>query len=96
MEAAPFGPEALRLRACLRSNGGFQGRVQSVWKVPDAETKQLIERFFRSWLAGKPKTEAPGLAQRELIAELRESSDANRRQAPPLLWTGFICHGLPH
>jgi hypothetical protein len=30
-----------------------------------------------------------------LIRELRQSADARLREAPPLYWAGFICHGRP-
>jgi hypothetical protein len=34
-------------------------------------------------------------AQLEMLADLRRASDLKRQGAPPLLWSGFICHGRP-
>jgi CHAT domain-containing protein len=58
-----------------------------------------MTRFFQLWLAGGKdgkgmgKAEALRQAQLELIAALRKEPDAKRKQAPPLFWAGFICHG---
>jgi CHAT domain-containing protein len=64
-----------------------------LWKVPDAETEQLMTSFLRHWLQGQGKAEALRQAQLEMIRRLRQSPVAARRQAPPLYWAGFICHG---
>jgi CHAT domain-containing protein/Tfp pilus assembly protein PilF len=72
---------------------GARTVVSSLWKVPDQETEALMTRFLALWLQDKPKAEALRLAQRELLARLRKSSEARHKDAPPLFWAGFICHG---
>jgi len=74
-------------------NAGAQTVLASVWPVPDKETARLMDKFFRNWLGGMGKAEALRAAQRELIAELRAQSDPRHKEAPPLYWAGFICHG---
>jgi CHAT domain-containing protein len=76
-------------------NAGAQTVLASLWRVPDAETAELMARFFRKWAAGMGKAAALRSAQRELIAQLRQEKAARRRHAPPLFWAGFVCHGRP-
>jgi CHAT domain-containing protein len=47
--------------------------------------------FLGRWLQGQGKAEALRSAQLDLIRRLRAT--ATRREAPPLYWAGFICHG---
>jgi CHAT domain-containing protein len=68
---------------------GARSVVSSLWKVPDRETEQLVTRFLTLWQQGKPKAEALRQAQRELIAQMRKT----RKDAPPLFWAAFVCHG---
>jgi CHAT domain-containing protein len=49
--------------------------------------------FLERWLKGQGKAEALRQAQLDLIRSLRASPSAARREAPPLYWAGFICHG---
>jgi CHAT domain-containing protein len=70
---------------------GARTVVASLWKVPDAETEQLMTAFLSRWLKGQGKAEALRGAQLEMIRRLRET--ASRREAAPLYWAGFICHG---
>jgi CHAT domain-containing protein/tetratricopeptide (TPR) repeat protein/predicted Ser/Thr protein kinase len=74
---------------------GAQTVLASRWKVPDVEAERLLTAFFRRWLKGAGKAEALREAQLELIKELRASKEARHREAPPLYWAGFICHGQP-
>src|SRR5262249_51469123 len=89
-----LGDEILGLRRAFQI-AGARTVVASLWKVPDRETEMLMTRFLALWLAGKPKAEALRQAQREMIAQLRKSTDAKRQAVPPLYWAGFICHGQP-
>jgi CHAT domain-containing protein/tetratricopeptide (TPR) repeat protein len=73
---------------------GARTVVASLWKVPDHETQVLMTRFFALWLKGQGKAEALRAAQCEMIARLRQSPDPRHKHAPPLLWAGFICHGV--
>jgi CHAT domain-containing protein len=86
------GEGVLGLRRAFRQ-AGAQTVLASLWKVPDAETEALMTAFMRHWLDGKGKAEALRLAQLDLIRQLRASKDADRKEAPPLYWAGFICHG---
>ena len=70
--------------------------LASLWPVPDAETVDLMSRFFKTWLSGKTKPEALRSAQLALIAKLRKDPDKLRRLAPPKLWAGFVIHGRPN
>jgi CHAT domain-containing protein len=48
---------------------------------------------LRRWLDGDPPAKALREAQLALIRQLRDSKDEKLRQAPPLYWAGFVCHG---
>jgi len=86
------GEGVIGLRRAFQQ-AGARTVVASLWKVPDRETAELMGRFMKSWLGGRPPAESLRQAQLELIAQLRAESDAQRRQAPPLWWAGVICHG---
>jgi CHAT domain-containing protein/tetratricopeptide (TPR) repeat protein len=90
-----IGEGVLGLRRAFQL-AGAQTVLASLWKVPDAETQQLMSRFFELWLSGKiGKAAALRQAQLEVIAKLRKDADPKRQTAPPLYWAGFICHGQP-
>lgn len=59
---------------------GVQTLVMSLWKVPDAETSELMTLFYNNWLNGMNKHEAFQSAQRK-IKENRPN---------PYFWAGFI------
>jgi CHAT domain-containing protein len=86
------GEGVLGLRRAFQL-AGARTVLASLWKVPDAETEQLMTAFLSRWLKGMPPAAALRAAQQELIRQLRASPSAARRQAPPLYWAGFICHG---
>jgi CHAT domain-containing protein len=88
------GEGVLGLRRAFQL-AGARTVLASLWKVPDAETEQLMTAFLTRWLKGEAPAEALRAAQRELIRALRASPSAARRQAPPLYWASFICHGSP-
>jgi CHAT domain-containing protein len=75
---------------------GAQTVIAALWKVPDRQTEKLMTSFLKSWLAGAGKARALRGAQLELIRDLRRSTDARLRKAPPLYWAGFICRGDPN
>jgi CHAT domain-containing protein/tetratricopeptide (TPR) repeat protein len=64
---------------------GAKTLVMSLWKVPDAQTRELMEDFYRRILAGQPRTEALGEAQLEM----------KKKYPDPLYWGAFICQGDP-
>jgi CHAT domain-containing protein len=88
------GEGVLGLRRAFQQ-AGARTVVASLWRVPDTETQRVMAAFFRHWLGGVPKGRALRQAQLEVLAALRGDTDPQRRKAPPLLWAGFICHGLP-
>jgi CHAT domain-containing protein len=86
------GEGVLGLRRAFQ-NAGARTVLASLWQVPDRETELLMAAFFRRWLQGTPPARALRAAQLKLIAALRKDGNPVRRQAPPLWWAGFICHG---
>ncbi|GEM_PF-2016334 len=62
---------------------GAKTLVMSLWKVPDDETQELMEDFYRRILAGQPRADA-----------LREAQLAMKAKHPePKYWGAFICQG---
>ena len=64
---------------------GAKTLVMSLWKVPDRQTQELMEDFYRRILAGQARSDA-----------LREAQLAMKEKYPdPLYWGAFICQGDP-
>ena len=57
----------------------------SLWKVPDEETRELMEDFYRRILAGEGRAEALRNAQLTMKAKYPH----------PFFWGAFICQGNP-
>lgn len=71
---------------------GAKTLITSLWKVPDAATKELMVNFYKKLITeGKEKAEALREAQREMIERFREQD----RLTPPYFWGAFICIGDP-
>jgi CHAT domain-containing protein len=66
---------------------GARTLVMSLWKVPDAETVDLMEQFYRLTLRGIPCMEA--LRQAQLLIK------GAQRDTGPFAWGAFICAGDP-
>jgi CHAT domain-containing protein len=64
---------------------GARTLVVSLWKVPDEETHELMEDFYRRVLAGQGRAEALRAAQLALKAKYPE----------PFYWGAFISQGDP-
>lgn len=64
---------------------GARTLVMSLWEIPDDETAQLMEGFYRRVLAGLPRASALREAQLELRTTRPE----------PFYWGAFICEGDP-
>lgn len=64
---------------------GAKTLVMSLWKVPDEQTRELMEDFYRRILAGEGRAEALRQAQLEM----------KRKYPDPLYWGAFICQGDP-
>ncbi len=73
-------------------HAGANTIVMSLWAVPDRETSQLMEGFYRRWLGGESK----GDALRGSALELLGQSRSKRGCGHPLLWGGFILAGNPN
>jgi CHAT domain-containing protein/tetratricopeptide (TPR) repeat protein len=64
---------------------GAKALVMSLWKVPDQQTQELMQEFYRRILEGQPRADA-----------LREAQLAMKaKYPPPLYWGAFICQGDP-
>jgi CHAT domain-containing protein/tetratricopeptide (TPR) repeat protein len=64
---------------------GARTLVMSLWKVPDDQTRELMEDFYRRLLAGEGRAEA-----------LRQAQLAMKAKYPsPFYWGAFICQGDP-
>jgi CHAT domain-containing protein/tetratricopeptide (TPR) repeat protein len=64
---------------------GAKTLVMSLWKVPDKQTRELMEHFYRLLLQGEPRAEALRQAQLEM----------KKKYADPFYWGAFICQGVP-
>jgi len=64
---------------------GAKTLVMSLWEVPDEQTCELMEDFYRRLLAGEPRADALRAAQLAIKAKHPE----------PLYWGAFICQGNP-
>jgi CHAT domain-containing protein/tetratricopeptide (TPR) repeat protein len=64
---------------------GARTLVMSLWSVPDEQTRELMEDFYRRLLAGEGKADA-----------LRNAQLSLRKKYPdPYFWGAFICQGDP-
>jgi hypothetical protein len=64
---------------------GAKTLVMSLWKVPDAQTRELMEDFYRRILQGEGR-----------VAALRAAQLAMKEKYPdPYYWGAFICQGEP-
>jgi CHAT domain-containing protein len=72
----------------LRRSVGIAGArtlVMSLWNVPDPETQELMEDFYRRLKLGEPRSVAFRGAQLAL----------RTRRPDPYYWGAFICQGDP-
>ena len=64
---------------------GAKTLVMSLWKVPNDETRELMEDFYSRLIDGTPRAEA-----------LRQAQLALKAKYPnPYFWGAFICQGDP-
>lgn len=67
------------------TTAGAKTLVMSLWKVPDKQTCELMEEFYRRILTGEARAEALRQAQLAIKAKYID----------PLYWGAFICQGEP-
>jgi CHAT domain-containing protein len=65
---------------------GARTLVMSLWKVPDQQTRELMEHFYHGILAGQPSVDALRKAQLAMKATYQD----------PYYWGAFICQGDPN
>ena len=64
---------------------GAKTLVMSLWQVPDQQTQELMENFYKRILSGQTRSDA-----------LREAQLAMKAKYPePIYWGAFICQGDP-
>jgi tetratricopeptide (TPR) repeat protein/CHAT domain-containing protein len=73
-------------------HAGVRTIVMSLWKVPDKETRQLMDDFYSNWLAGQSKRDALHQSVLKLLNKLRDEHGV----AHPLCWGGFVLLGDPN
>lgn len=72
-------------------HAGARTLVMSLWKVPDGETRALMEELYTRLLTGEGRAEALRNAQLALLSSLRLQG----LSAHPFYWGAFICQGDP-
>jgi CHAT domain-containing protein len=97
---AAGGEGLLGLQRAFHS-AGARTVVASLWSVPDAETRLLMEAFYENlWrkrqgvldaLRSAQLTVLSGAADRSPAADHSAASPQSRR--PPLYWAGFVLSG---
>ncbi|MBI2299478.1 MAG: CHAT domain-containing protein, partial [Armatimonadetes bacterium] len=68
---------------------GAESLVMSLWRVPDAETRDLMIDFYRRFTGGEAAPDAMTAAQRAFIAARR----AAKQSDAPWWWAGFVVGG---
>jgi len=61
---------------------GAQTLIMSLWKVDDRGTVDIMNEFYKNWLAGKSKQEA--------FKEAQRSMRSNTHYASPYYWAAFV------
>jgi CHAT domain-containing protein len=70
---------------------GARRIVSSLWKVPDAETAELMENFYHRLLEGQPA----GTALNGAMRTVRDRRLEVHGTAHPFFWGGFVLVGDP-
>ena len=58
---------------------GVKNIIMSLWKVPDVQTAELFDIFYKTCFSGKSIHEAFQIAQSEM-----------KQKYPPYYWAGFV------
>jgi CHAT domain-containing protein len=85
-----WGQGVMGLRRAF-SLAGARAMVMSLWKVPDVETRLLMEDFYRQVLRSPKISKASAMRQAQLsmIASQRKQNG----QTDPRTWAAFIVSG---
>jgi CHAT domain-containing protein len=79
-----FGfPRAFRI-------AGASNVLMSLWPIPDKETAELMDLFYKNLSEGKPKAEALRDAQRTMRQIVKKRYNEDR----PQYWAGFVLYGF--
>jgi CHAT domain-containing protein len=78
------GGEVLGLRRAFKLAGATTV-IMSLWKVPDSQTQELMDVFYKRILQGQPRVSALREAQLVIKAKYKH----------PGYWGAFICEGDP-
>jgi hypothetical protein len=68
---------------------GARSVLATLWSIPDLETSQLVETFFRCLAAGDDKAEALRKAQVSVIGTRRRAG----KSPDPVYWAAFTLSG---
>lgn len=82
------GEGVFGLRRALQE-AGAEFVLMSLWKMPDQETQELMQKFYQKWLAGEDK----GTALHEAQQELREAVRQRYGKDHPYYWGAFVLVG---
>ena len=83
------GEGVFGLRRALEE-AGAQEVLMSLWPVPDAETLELMKRFYAKWLGGMEIHQALKEAQLEMRETVKASHDGRDL---PVYWGAFVLVG---
>jgi CHAT domain-containing protein len=64
----------------------------SLWKVDDAATRALMEKFYELW---NPKDGRPGLPTATALKQAQEFVRSQERWEHPYFWAAWVLWGLP-
>jgi CHAT domain-containing protein len=83
-------------RAFLSAGAGSV--IATTWSVADRTSYQVMEGFYRKWIAGRDKARALRESQLAMLRQLRKggiSIDGVVLHESPWLWAGFVLVGNP-
>ncbi len=83
------GEGVFGLRRALEE-AGAQSILMSLWSVPDKETLELMQTFYKLWLSGTDKHEAFKQAQLIIREEVKQAHDGKDL---PYYWGAFVLVG---
>ncbi|MCC7137531.1 MAG: CHAT domain-containing protein, partial [Planctomycetes bacterium] len=64
----------------------------SLWKVDDAATASLMQKFYELW---NPKTGSNGMGTAEALRAAQEHVRSQAKWKHPYYWAAWVLWGLP-